>query len=64
MQPPQAPCVHLKALNPFENSSKVWKSVSKYVSEQLTRTFAVLVLTEMWIKHMLYKRTFIFKHEL
>ena len=23
--------VHLKALNPFENSSKVWKSVSKYV---------------------------------
>ena len=35
--------VHLKALNPFENSSKVWKSISKYVSEQLTRTFAVLV---------------------
>ena len=35
--------VYLKALNPFESSSKVWKSVSKYVSEQLTRTFAVLV---------------------
>ena len=35
--------VDLKALNPFENRSKVWKSVSKYISEQLTRTFAVLV---------------------
>ena len=33
----------LGALNPFENDSKVWKSVSKYISQQLTRTFAVLV---------------------
>ena len=33
----------LKALNPIENNSKAWKSFSKYISEQLTRTFAVLV---------------------
>ena len=41
--------VDLKALNPFENSSKVWKSVSKYISEQLTRTFAVLVIKKSQI---------------
>ena len=41
--------VDLKALNQFENSSKVWKSVSKYISEQLTRTFAVLVFSDFEI---------------